>query len=252
MEFELSVILALTLVSFIAGFIDSIAGGGGLIMLPSYLLAGLPPHYTLGTNKFVGTLGTGVAVVNFIRKGKLSVKIVISGITTALLGAYIGSRLILLFDANLVGQVIVFLLPIGIVLTLVPKKKIVVKESLKSKDLFIKIPLICLIVGFYDGFFGPGTGAFLALAFNVFLRLNLVEATAHAKVFNFISNLGALVAFVFSGKVYYLLALPLVASGMLGNYLGSNLAIKKGDKFIKFFLLIVIVILIVTLITKYF
>ena len=112
--------------------------------------------------------------------------------------------------------------------------------------------MICLTIGFYDGFFGPGTGAFLALAFNTFIKLNLVEATANAKVFNFVSNFGALVAFMINGKVLYVIALPLVASGMLGNYIGSHLAIKKGEKFIKIFLVLVLVILIITLILKYF
>lgn len=252
MDIGLTAIILLTLVSFIAGFIDSIAGGGGLLMIPSFLLAGLTPFYTLGTNRFIGTLGTGVAVVNFIRKGKISIKIVISGILTAFIGAYIGSKVILLFDQNIVGKIIVFLMPLAIVLTLLPKKGKSKKEQLRKIDLYFKIPLICLIVGFYVGFFGPGTGAILALSFNVFIRLNLVEATAHAKVFNFLSNLGSAIAFMIQGKVLFLIALPLAASGMLGNYFGSLMAIKKGEKFIKLFLVIVILILIVTLILKYF
>ena len=189
MEIELTTIVLFTIVSFVACFIDSIAGCGGLLMLPSYLLVGLPPHQTLGTNKFVATLGTGVAVSNFIRKGKLSYKIILSGIITAFLGAYAGSKLILLFDPGLVGKLIVFLLPLGIVLTLVPKKGLAKKEHLKKRDLLFRIPLICLIVGLYDGLFGPGTGAFLSLSFNVFLKFNLIESTSHSKIFIFLFHL---------------------------------------------------------------
>lgn len=252
MEIDLVTIIILASISFIAGFIDSIAGGGGLLMIPSYLLAGLPPHIALGTNKFVATIGTGSAVFNFIRKGKISYKIILAGILFALSGAYIGSKVILHFDQNLVGKIIVFLLPLGIIATLYPKKSATKKNSVSKNDLYVKTPLICLITGFYDGFFGPGTGAFLALAFYIFLKLNLIEATANAKVFNFLSNFGSLIAFIISGKILYIMALPLVVTNVLGNYLGSHLAIKKGEKFIKFFLIIVMLILLATLVYKFF
>jgi len=252
MDISIIAIVLLTLASFLAGFIDSIAGGGGLLMIPSYLLAGIPPHSALGTNKFVATVGTSAAVFNFIRKGKISLKTVLIGIAFSLSGAYIGSKTILLFDPTLVGKIVVFLLPIGIVATLIPKKNTIKKENLSKLDFYLKIPLICITIGFYDGFFGPGTGAFLALALNFFIRLNLVEATANAKVFNFFSSFGAFIAFMINGKVIYLLAIPLIVASVFGNYIGSILAIKKGEKFIKGVLIIVFVVLIITLSVKYF
>ncbi len=245
-------IIILSGVSLVAGFIDSIAGGGGLLTIPAFILAGVPPQMALGTNKFQATLGTSVATINFFHKGKISIKIVLSGIVFALAGAFIGSRLIISFSPELAGRIIVFMLPIGMVATLFPRKNITGQRTLTNSDLFVKIPLICLIIGFYDGFFGPGTGSFLTILFYLFLHLNLTEANANAKVFNFISNLGALTAFLISSKVFFQIAIPMALTNMIGNYIGSHLAIKKGDKLIKFFLIIVLVILSITLIYKYF
>jgi len=250
MDISISAIILLSLVSFGAGFIDSIAGGGGLLMLPSYLLAGLPPHMAMGTNKLVATMGTGVAVTNFIRKGKASLKIILFGLLFAVVGAFIGSKIILLFDHNTVNKIIIFLLPLGMIATLYPKKNILEKENLKNIDFYLKLPLICFSTGFYDGFFGPGTGAFIALSLHVFLKLNLIEATANAKIFNLLAHLGALIAFVINNKILYIIVLPLMITNMIGNYLGSHLTIKKGEKFIRLFLIIILIILLITLIWK--
>lgn len=249
---ELYIIVLLSFVGFIAGFIDSIAGGGGLLTIPAFLLAGVPPKIALGTNKFQATLGTSISTANFIHKGKVSFKVVLSGIFFALGGAYIGSILIISIDPEVVGKIIVFLLPLGIVATLAPKKVTIESHTLSKSDILFRVPLICLLIGFYDGFFGPGTGSFLALSFYVFMKLNLIEATANAKVFNFVSNLGALAAFISSGKVVFYLGIPMALCNMAGNYLGSHLVLKKGAKIIKIFLIIVLFILSITLIWKFF
>lgn len=252
MEINTLTIIALMSISFLAGFIDSIGGGGGLLSLPCYLIAGLPPHIALGTNKFAATFGTGAAVFNYIRKGKIYLKIILSGIVFSLVGAFIGSKIILLFDQNLVGKIFIILFPLGVIATFYPKKAIIQKEKLNKIDSYLKVPLICVIVGFYDGFFGPGSGTFLALSFYTFLKLNLIEATANAKVFNFFSTFGSLLAFIIGGKVFYTLGIPLAVTNILGNYLGSHLAIKKGEKVIKLVLIIVLVVLFITLIWKFF
>ncbi len=249
---EIYVVVILILVSFFAGFIDSIAGGGGLLTIPAFMIAGLPPQVALGTNKFQATLGTSISSLNFIHKKKVSLKIVLSGILFALVGAFIGSKVILAIDPDIVGKIIIFLLPLGVFATLCPRKATIYSHTLTKVDLLIKIPLICLIIGFYDGFFGPGTGSFLALAFYVFMKLDLIEATANAKIFNFISNLGSLAAFIYSGKVIFTLGLPMALSNMAGNYLGSHLVLRKGAKVIKFFLIVVLALLCLTLIWKFF
>ena len=115
----------------------------------------------------------------------------------------------------------------------------------------MKIPAICFSTGFYDGFFGPGTGSFLIIAFYMFIGLGLVQSSATAKVFNLASNIGALAAFIMGGKVIYMLGIPLAAANILGNYLGSSLAVKKGANTVKFFLLLSLSILMISLIWKY-
>jgi uncharacterized protein len=251
MEITLLALCALMIVSFAAGLIDSIAGGGGLLMLPSLLISGVPAQYALGTNKFTVNFGTGAAVINFARKKKIMLKIGVYGIVFALIGGFIGSRTILLFDQDIVGKLIIFLLPIAAIATLWPRKQAKNKGKIEWKDVRFKVPVICLIVGFYDGFFGPGTGSFLAIAFYAIIGLGLIEATANAKIINFATNLGALISFMIAGKVMYLLGLPLAAANIAGNFIGSRLAIKKGEKIIKPFLIIVLIILLITLVWKF-
>lgn len=252
MSLSISSISALAAVSFTAGFIDSIAGGGGLLTLPSYLLAGIPPHYALGTNKFQSTIGTSVAVFNYIRSGKVSFRIIASGIVFILGGAFLGSRLILHFNQAIAGKIIIFLLPVGIIATLIPKRNGIKKDNLTAKQFFIIISVICFFIGFYDGFFGPGTGAFLALTLHIFLGIGLIEATANAKVFNLLSNIGGLAGFILGGTVLYKIGIPLAAANMAGNWFGSHLALQRGEGVIRFFLTLVLFILLATLIWKFF
>lgn len=252
MDIDIWLIMILSAASFLAGFIDSIAGGGGLLLVPSLLIGGLPPQIALGTNKFAATLGTSAALTNFIFNKKVIWKIAAIGIVFALVGASIGSKAILSFDSEMVGKIIVFLLPIAIFVTLTAKKGSNKNLDLKSKKIYILTPIICSIVGFYDGFFGPGTGSFFIIAFSLLLGLNLVSASATSKVFNFISNLGALVIFVLNGKVIYHLGIPLAIANILGNYVGSHLVIKKGARVVKIFLIISLTILMISLVWKYF
>ena len=246
-----TITIILSAVSFLAGFIDSIAGGGGLLLLPSLLLAGIPPQIALGTNKFASSIGTSAALINFILKKKVVWKIAASGIIFSLIGSLIGTKTILFFNNETVGRIIIFLLPLAMLITLIPLKERATGNEPSGFDLIIKIPFICLLIGFYDGFFGPGTGSFLIIAFYMFIGLGLVKSSATAKVFNLASNIGALVVFILGGKVIYLLGIPLAIANIAGNYLGSNLAVKKGAKAVKFFLLLSLTILMISLIWKY-
>ncbi len=250
----LAITLILSLVSFLAGFIDSIAGGGGLLLVPSLLLAGLPPQTALGTNKFAATLGTSTALLNFIRSRQVVWKIAVYGIVPALLGGFFGSKAILSFDNKIVGKMIVFLLPFAALAVLYPKnvQSRAQKNRFSKLDLFLKIPMICFPIGFYDGFFGPGTGSFFITCFYLFLGIGLLQASATTKVFNFLSNLGALALFLFEGKVIFLLGFPLALANIAGNVAGSHLAIKKGAKVVKAFLLISLSGLFATLVWQYF
>lgn len=242
------IVTVLFVVAFVAGFVDSIAGGGGLLLMPALLFAGLPPQTALGTNKFAATIGTGFALINFARN-----KILFS-----LLGAFLGSKTILIFPNEIVGKIIVILLPLAMVGTLLPKKDrnskdgSVEKGDLSTKDLYFKVPIICSLIGFYDGFFGPGTGSFFIMSFYFFISMDLVEASATSKVFNLASNTGALIVFLIEAKVVFLLGLPLAIANIAGNYLGSSLAIKKGSTVVKICLIIVLLILFISLFWNYF
>lgn len=132
-----------------------------------------------------------------------------------------------------VGKIILALIPFGILIFLTPKDRPVAERELSSRMLYTVVPLTCLAIGFYDGFFGPGTGSMFIIAFHYLLRMDLVSSSANSKTFNFASNIGALVAFVIAGKVVYLLALPLVACNILGNHLGSALALRKGNEVVR-------------------
>jgi uncharacterized membrane protein YfcA len=250
----LATTIILSLVSFLAGFIDSIAGGGGLLLVPSLLLAGLPPQTALGTNKFAATIGTSIALLNFIRNRKVVWKIAVYGIAFALMGGFSGSKAILSLDNRIVGKIIVFLLPVAALAVIYPRKAQPreKRDHFLRFDLFLKIPMICFSIGFYDGFFGPGTGSFFIICFYLFLDIDLLQASATTKVFNFLSNLGALVLFLFEGKVVLLLAIPLALANIAGNMAGSHLAIRKGAKVVRVFLLISLSGLFTSLVWQYF
>jgi uncharacterized protein len=245
--------LLLSAVSFFAGFIDSIAGGGGLLLLPALLFAGIPPQWVLGTNKLAGTVGTAMALVNFIRSKKIIWRVVSFGIFFSLIGSLIGSKTALYFSNEMLGKIMLFLLPLAMLATLAPKKvSSIDKEELSARAFYFKIPLICFVLGFYDGFFGPGTGSFLIMAFYLWIGLDLVEASATAKVFNLTSCLSALVVFMLEQKVLFALGIPLAIANLAGNYVGSTLAIRNGSPLVKTCLIISLVILFSSLLMKYF
>ncbi|WP_319535002.1 TSUP family transporter [uncultured Vibrio sp.] len=229
------ILIALMVSAFAAGFIDSVAGGGGLILVPSFILAGLPPQLALGQEKIVSTLGTIAAIRNFIRNKKVIWTAVATGIPAGLIGAYAGAQAILYFDPDTIGKIILFMLPFGIILSFIPKKNRNEDNSdpINKTVILFGVPAAVFVIGFYDGFFGPGTGSFLILALHYLLRFDLVSASATSKLFNFSSNIGALFAFMIAGNVLYMLAMPLVAMNLLGNHVGSSSAMKYGDKLIQ-------------------
>lgn len=234
-DITLFILIALMVSAFAAGFIDSVAGGGGLILVPSFILAGLPPQLALGQEKIVSTLGTIAAIRNFIRNKKVIWTAVATGIPAGLIGAYAGAQAILYFDPDTIGKIILFMLPFGIILSFIPKKNRNEDNSapINNTVILFGVPAAVFVIGFYDGFFGPGTGSFLILALHYLLRFDLVSASATSKLFNFSSNIGALIAFMVAGNVLYMLAMPLVAMNLLGNHVGSSSAMKYGAKLIQ-------------------
>ncbi|WP_370930883.1 sulfite exporter TauE/SafE family protein [Bartonella sp. DGB1] len=235
---------------FVAGYIDSIAGGAGLILVPAFILAGFPPQLALGQAKLVGTIGTLAAIRNFIKNRSIIWNVVPAGLLSAIIGAYVGARVILILPAETLSLIIAVLLPVGLVGATLKNH---LKESNRSPTTSpIIIFSVCFVVGFYDGFFGPGTGSLFIIALAIFNRFGLLEASATSKVFNFASNIGAFIAFVIAGKVAWLIGIPMVLASFLGNHIGSLHAIKSNGEIVKKVLYISVGAMMITLLMKYF
>lgn len=249
----LTTIAVCTAASFLAGIVDSISGGGGLIVMPALLLSGVPPHATMGSSKLASCLGTTTALLNYARRGYVQWRIAPVGIAFSLFGAWCGSVLALHLDSAVMGKIMVALLPLGMLVTLLPKREQkALPEPLSPSRFWSCAALVSFVVGGYDGFFGPGAGSFFILAFHWLLRMGLIEASAVAKVLNLASNVGALIAFLWAGQVLFWLALPMAAASMCGNWLGSRMAIRSGSGLVRKFLLVSLGMLLITLIWRYF
>lgn len=244
-------VLLLVVASFVAGYIDAIAGGAGLILIPAFILTGLPPQLALGQEKLVSTIGTIAAIKNFIKNKSVIWSVVPAGLISALIGAYVGAKVILLLPAETLSLVIVVLLPIGLIAATI-KGKIKSVEQSSEKHAFLPIFLVCFTVGFYDGFFGPGTGSLFIIALTVINRFPLLQASATSKIFNFSSNIGAFVAFAIAGKMAYVIGVPMIISSLIGNHIGSLHAIKTNGEIIRKVLFISVGVMMITLLVKYF
>jgi len=239
MEFEFYYYGLFLLTGLVAGFIDAIAGGGGIITIPVLLASGMPPHIALATNKLQGTFGSGMASINFIRKGFISWSEVMIGVLYTFIGAALGTYAILLMDATILAKIIpAMLVGIFIYTLLSPKMGEHDRHAYLGNHLFFLVFGIGL--GFYDGFFGPGTGTFWTIALVSLLGLNLKKATAQTKVMNFTSNIVSLCVFLWSGNVLFAVGLLMGFGQIVGAYIGSNMVIKKEVKFIRTFFLIMV------------
>jgi len=230
---------------FLAGFIDSIAGGGGLISLPAYLFAGIPMHNALATNKLSSTLSTIVSTYRYIINKKFFLPVAVPSALAALIGAFFGAKATLAIDEKYLRYFLLIVLPLIAIFMLFNKK--FGEEDTHSKNSTLKLVLLAmasgLVIGFYDGFFGPGTGTFLMLIYAKVLGFNLVNASGNAKITNLSSNIGSLVQFIIGGKVIFALGFIASIFGILGSWIGSGYAIKKGSGAIKPILIIVLIIL---------
>jgi len=233
-------------VGFVSGLIDSIAGGGGLIALPALLFAGLPPQAALGTNKLQGSFGTLTAAWNYIRRGDATLQQAVPGILSTLIGATAGTALVQSLDPAFIEPLIPFLLSLVFIYTLfsghLGKED---KAPKLSKNFFYM--LFGLFLGFYDGFFGPGTGSFWTVAFMVFAGFNMTKATGFTKIMNFTSNIVALFWFILGGNVVYSVGFTMASGQVIGARIGSNLAISRGTGFIRPVFLLVVLLTIIRL-----
>jgi uncharacterized protein len=232
MEISYEILAILFLVAFSAGTIDTIAGGGGLITIPALLWAGLPPATALATNKLQSVFGTFTASFYFVKKGLVDLKEMKLMIFTAFIGSVIGSFTIMQIHPSFLAKFIpILLILIGIYFLLSKNAGTVERHKLISTTLFTFS--FVLIIGFYDGFFGPGTGSFFTIAFIYFLGTTISKATAQTKVLNFMTNFGSFLFFCFYGNIFITIGIVMGLGQILGALLGARLVMLKGQKIIR-------------------
>ena len=233
-------LIGLTLVAFTAGYIDAVAGGGGMLNLPALLFAGVPPVSALAVNKVSGIAGTTLAVTKYALNKQIHWRTVFYAAIPCLIASYIGGRLALHASATLLAWAILVCIPIALVMVLTDKPS---KTQQKPEVSALKAISAVAPIGFYDGILGPGTGTYMAIAIRRVLKFDFLLATATIKPLNLMTNIGAGFAFLMAGKVIWSIAIPMILASMMGGWLGGHSAIKGGEKFIKRLLVVVLVIM---------
>lgn len=252
MQLTLPMVLIAVVGVFLAGFVDGVAGGGGTISIPAYLIAGLPTHLALGTNKLSSCVGTAVSAGRFIRGGYVNWRLGLPSIALALVGAHLGTRLQLALGENVLRGLLLVILPIVAVVVLRERTLDGAPQPIEARKQALIVLLAAFLIGGYDGFYGPGAGTFLLLAFCKLGRLELRTAAGNVKLVNLASNLSALATSFTAGKVFIALGLIAGLASIAGHYLGSGLAIKNGSKIVRPVILLMLALLAVKVVTELF
>lgn len=235
---------------FIAGVIDAIAGGGGLIALPTYLMTGMPVHMAYGCGKLQCSLGSTMAVLRFGKNGVLDGKFAALTAVAAMLASAVATQLVLYLDEAIVRNIVLVMLPAAAIMILLPKKQgqgNIIKQIVNGKNILLVL-VSGLLLGTYDGVFGPGGGTIAIMIFSLLLHYDLRVAAANSKVVIMASNYMALVGYLLTGNIIYQIAIPAAICNMLGNYIGAGLAIKKGEKLIRPLMLVIVMGLILKIV----
>jgi Predicted permeases len=226
------VLLALMAVGMLAGFVDAIAGGGGMITVPALLSAGLPPVAALATNKMQSIVGTGMAVLTYWRRGFVDLPRLIPAIALTFAGSLLGALTVSTLDTSLLTIAVpVALIAIALYFLFAPKLSDA--DSAARLPFAPLVPVMGFAIGFYDGIFGPGTGSFFTIGFVLLFGLGLTRATGSTKALNFISNLAALVVFIPQGAVVWPVAIVMALGQVLGAYIGARTGIRYGARVIR-------------------
>ena len=237
----------------LAGFVDSIAGGGGLISLPAYLISGLPVHTCIATNKMSSSMGTVVSTAKYARSGYIDWRLAVFCVIAGLTGSAMGARLALLISDTLFRILMLIVLPLT-ALYVLRKKDLFeshVRKALPLKQMILLATAIALVLGMYDGFYGPGTGTFLILLLTRFAHLDLQHANGVTKVINLSSNIGSLTVYLLSGQVLLPLGICAGLFSVLGNYLGSRCFTRKGASIARPIILLVLVVFFVRTVLEF-
>ena len=248
--YPLWAVLLIGLGVFAAGFVDGIGGGGGIISVPVYLLAGLPAHFALGTNKLSSCVGTAVSTARYLRKGYVDWPLALPSILLALLGSHLGTRLQLTVDERVLKYVLLLVLPAAAAVLLRRKSLPELRGEMDPRKRRCVVWGASLVIGVYDGFYGPGTGTFLLIAFCTLGKLDVRTASGNVKLVNLSSNLGALITSLLAGKVLLGVGLTAACFSIAGHYVGSGLAIRNGARIIRPVILTVILLLAVKVILE--
>lgn len=246
-EYGLSFLLLMGLFAFIAGFVDAAVGGGGLIQIPALLISfpETPLASLFGTSKIAGLSGTSMAAFKYAQKVRFDLKLLLIVSFFSLVAAYFGAKAVVYIDTKTLKPFILLLL-VGIAIYTFIKKDLgtVGSKNLNFRQQALYGTLLGISIGFYDGFFGPGTGSFLVFGFVLLIGFDFLKASAYAKVINCVTNVSALYVFIKNGNYLLELAIVMAVFNVAGNYFGSTMAIKKGNGFIRIFFLVIVSILI--------
>lgn len=246
-DITLSWVIFLVFAGFIAGYIDSIAGGGGMIQVPALLFTGMSPVHVLASNKIASLFGVAMATIKYALSKKISWKVVSIAIIPCLVFSYIGSSLVMFLSDEVIKWAILIAIPVAMIFLFKKSKEIKEKKVELSKK---NIVLSTAPIGFYDGLLGPGTGTYMTISMKKFLRLDYLTSTASTKPLNFATNVGSAIAFLFAGKVLWAAAIPMALANVAGSYTGSHFAIKGGEEFIKKVLIFVLFFMLVGNVAK--
>lgn len=248
---DMGTFLFLGVACFIASFVDAVAGGGGLITVPAYLASGIPAHVALGTNKVSSSIGTIASALKFATSGKVNWELSKKILPFSFIGALLGVKTVVLIDSK-------YLYPIAIVLLLIVLIYTMINKSLGEENNFAGLNsdnvnvgrIMGVVMGFYDGFFGPGTGSFLIFALIRIFKLDFTNASGNAKILNLTSNLASMFLFIFLGKVNFFYSVPIGIIMIFGATLGAKTAVTRGTKFIKPMFLVVTSIVLVKMVAE--
>jgi uncharacterized membrane protein YfcA len=226
------VLLALAGVGLLAGFVDAVAGGGGMISVPALLSAGLPPVAALATNKMQSVIGTAVAVLTYWRRGFIDVRKLAVAILLTFAGAALGAFAVKQLDTGLLAVLVpIALIAIAVYFVFAPN----LSDADRTARLAFPVfgPVMGFVIGFYDGLFGPGTGSFFTIGFVTLFGYGLTRAAGHTKALNLVSNSAALVVFIFAGDVVWQAAIAMAVGQIAGGYIGARAGIRFGARLIR-------------------
>ena len=245
MPADFSTLLIVCPLVFLGGLVDAIAGGGGLITLPGYLLAGVPPHLAIGTNKLSSAVGMCVSTVRLYRGGFIDLRLALVPVFSAFLGSMVGARIALMLPASVFQIILILCLPLAAFLVMRRQTLSATGEDMAIRRRHLMLGISAFLCGAYDGFYGPGAGTFMLLAFAALARLGVRDAAGQMKIVNLSSGLAALAMFASAGEVNWMLGATAGLFGIAGHYIGSGLDMKNGSRIVRPIILTVITLLFV-------